>query len=231
MIALWLLADQQESSLPTTHNRHRQRQQNRALAELTASKAELVSALLHELRTPLAAALAVVGLLPEKTGEPTVDDILPILARNLHRIDDVVAEIAAISGIENGTLQLDQVPFDLPGLLTEVAEAAEVSYTGPPEGTITGDRARLAQVFRRLLAAVRALGGDGSVEANTKGGHWRVAFRLPPEQPTDRLFTGAGGQGNAMALMLARAVVGRHGGQVAVETSEGTPYLCTTLPQ
>jgi signal transduction histidine kinase len=231
MFALWPLADPQEPSLPTTHNRHRRRQHNRALAELTASKAELVSALLHELRTPLAAALAVVGLLPEKTGDQAVDDILPILTRNLHRIDDVVAEIATISGIENGTIQLDQVPFDLPELLTEVTTAAGASYTGPAEGPITGDRARLSQMFHRLLAAVRALGGDGSLEATIEENRWRVAFRLPPQQPTDRLFTGAGGQGNAMALMLARAVTGRHSGHVAVETVGGTPHLCTTLPR
>ncbi|MEU4563234.1 histidine kinase dimerization/phospho-acceptor domain-containing protein [Actinoplanes sp. NPDC023936] len=215
--------------MPTAHHRHRQRQQNRALAELTASKAELVSALLHELRTPLAAALAVLGLLPERTGDPALDDVLPILSRNLRRIDDVVAEIATISGIENGTIPLDQVPFDLPELLAEIGAGA--SLTAPAAGRITGDRERLGQAFRRLLAAVRALGGDGAIEAAVVDGHWQVAFRLPPEQPTDRLFTGGGGQGNAMALMLARAVVGRHGGHVAVETSRGTPYLCATLPR
>ncbi|WP_229073482.1 sensor histidine kinase KdpD [Actinoplanes sp. DH11] len=223
--------------MPTTHHRNQQRRQNRALAELTASKTELVSALLHELRTPLAAALAVVGLLPERTGDPAIDDVLPVLARNLRRIEDVVTEIATVSGIENGTIGLDRIPFDLPQLLTEVADEAGTALSVPDEttglttGLLTGDRERLGQVFRRLLAAVRALGGDGRIEATRAGGQWRVAFRLPPEQPTDRLFTGPGGQGNAMALMLARAVVGRHDGQVAVETFAGTPYLCATLPQ
>ncbi|MBB2946821.1 signal transduction histidine kinase [Actinoplanes lutulentus] len=219
--------------MPTTPSRHRRRQQNRALAELTASKAELVSALLHELRTPLAAALAVVGLLPEKTGDPAVDDVLPILGRNLHRIEDVVSEIATISGLENGTIPLDHRPFSLPELLTEVSTEAGTRVSlpaSPTAGDVIGDRTRMAQVFRRLLAAVRALGGDGTMDVTEEAGHWRVAFRLPSEQPTDRLFTGPGGQGNAMALMLARAVVGRHNGQVAVETLNDTPYLCTTLP-
>ncbi|WP_433831562.1 sensor histidine kinase [Actinoplanes sp. CA-015351] len=234
MIALCLLAEPQEPSLPTSHHRHRRRQQNRALAELTASKAELVSALLHELRTPLAAALAVVGLLPERTGDPAVDDVLPILGRNLHRIEDVVTEIATISGLENGTLPLDHRPFSLPELLSEVATEAgtAVSLPEPPVtgADVIGDRNRIGQVFRRMLAAVRALGGDGTMHVTEEDGHWRVAFRLPSEQPTDRLFTGPGGQGNAMALMLARAVVGRHNGQVAVETLDDTPYLSTTLP-
>ena len=213
--------------MPTSHHRHRRRQQNRALAELTASKAELVSALLHELRTPLAAALSAAGLLPERTGDPAVDDILPILTRNLHRIDDVVTEMATISGIENGTIPLDRIPFDLPELLREVAS----SYTGPPAGVLTGDRSRLAQVFRRLQGAVQALGGDGAIEASMANDHWQVALRLPAEQPTDRLFTSGKGQGNATALMLARAVVGRHSGQVAVESRDGRPYLSTTLPR
>ena len=203
-------------------------ERNLALAELVASKTELVSALLHELRTPLAAAVAVAGLLPERTGDPLLDDTLPMLSRNLRRIEDVISEIATISGIESGTIEMDARPFDLVELVAEVAAPLPVGPAGG--GLLTGDRERLALVLRRLLAAVRTLGGEPSVSVTAGDRLWCVAFRLPSHRPADRCFTAAGGQGNTTALMLAKAVVGRHGGSVAVETSEGTPYLRLRLP-
>ncbi|MBB4740472.1 hypothetical protein BJY16_003931 [Actinoplanes octamycinicus] len=111
--------------------RGRLRRHNRALAELTATKTELVSALLHELRTPLASALAMLGMLPERTGDPLLDEALPAIARNVRRIDEVTAEIATISGIENGTVPLTRARFDLAGLLAETTGAAVIPAVPP----------------------------------------------------------------------------------------------------
>jgi signal transduction histidine kinase len=211
--------------------RGRLRRHNRALAELAATKTELVSALLHELRTPLTAALGMVGMLPERTGDPLVDEALPLIARNLRRIERAAAEIAMISGIESGTIPLAHTEFDLPDLLTEVA-GADFDPT-PPAGSaslITGDRERLGQVFERLLGAVRALGGPATITAERTGDEWRISLPLPAEQAADRLFTSAGAGGNAMALIMARAVVGRLGGSVGVHSAGGTAYLRVLLP-
>jgi CheY-like chemotaxis protein len=87
--------------------RRRLRDHNRALAEVVATKTELVSALLHELRTPLAAAMGMAQLLPERTGDELLDDALPLIVRKLRRIEEVTTEIATISAIENGTMTLD----------------------------------------------------------------------------------------------------------------------------
>ncbi|WP_433306119.1 sensor histidine kinase [Actinoplanes sp. CA-030573] len=192
------------------------RRHNRALAEVVATKTELVTAMLHELRTPLAAALAMLDLLPASTGDELLDDALPLIGRNVRRIDEVTAEIATVTGIENGTIPLQLAEFDLPELL---------GVDG--SGTILGDRRRLAQVFERLGAAVRALGGEGgTIVAERAGDQWRIGFPLPGQYATDKLFTGA----NATALMLARAVAGRHGGSVGVESEDGTPRLTVRLP-
>ncbi|GLY06756.1 MULTISPECIES: PAS domain-containing sensor histidine kinase [Actinoplanes] len=212
--------------------RHRMREHNRALAELAATKTELVSALLHELRTPLAAAMAMVGLLPERTADPMVNDALPTISRNLRRIEHAATEIATISSIECGATEMADAPFDLPTMLIEVATEAGVPVdTRPGAGEVTGDRTRLVQVFRRLLSAARALGGEPRVDATADGHQWCVGLRLPSHLPADQLFTAGGPGGNATALMLARAVVGRHGGEVRVETFGGTPYLMVRLPR
>jgi signal transduction histidine kinase len=212
--------------------RRRLRDQNRALAEIVATKTELVSALLHELRTPLAAALGMAELLPEQTGDTLMDEALPLIARKLRRIEEVTTEIATISGIENGTVNLDREPFDLPALLAVVACDVGCRVEAQPQsGAVTGDRDWIGRVVGRLIAAVRALGGEvPAVSADLLGDRWRVALPLPGTQATDRLFTAAGSSGNSTALMLARAVVGRHGGKVGVETIAGMPHLAIWLP-
>ena len=207
--------------------RDRLRRHNRALAEVVATKTELVSAMLHELRTPLAAALAMVDLLPESSGDPLVDEAMALISRQVRRIGEVAAEIATISGIENGTVPLELTSFDLPSLLAGTGAAVRAT---PGAGIVTGDRPRLESVFRRLVAAVRALGGSDEMVAGLDGDRWRIALPLPSGRSTDRLFTTGGSGGNATALMLARAVVGRHGGSVGVESVSGTPHLLVRLP-
>lgn len=221
----------QEASGVEAQMRRRLRRHNRALAELAATKTELVSALLHELRTPLTAALGMLDMLPESTGDALLDEALPLISRNLRRIERCTNEIAMISGIESGSIPLDRVEFDLPAMLRAVAgDAGAECSTTPADGLMIGDRERFREVFTRLLAAVRALSGTAEIEAEQVDAEWRVSFPLPEEQATDRLFTSAGAGGNAMALILARAVVGRHGGNVGVHSSGGTAYLRVVLP-
>jgi signal transduction histidine kinase len=216
-----------------TEVRRRLREHNRALAELVATKTELVSALLHEVRTPLAAARSMAELLPGTLDDPLLDDALRGVLRNLDRIADVTGEIATVSGIENGTVDLDLRPLDLPGLLSGVAAGQEGTAIAahPGEGLVVADADRLAEVFDRLIAAVRAIGGRKVLlGVSQAAGEWRVALPLPPDTPADQLFTATGTRSNATALMLARAVVGRHGGTVGVETDETGPALTVRLP-
>jgi signal transduction histidine kinase len=203
--------------------RRRLRQHNRALAELVATKTELVSALLHEVRTPLTAARTMASLLPSSPGDPVMD----ALQRNLRRLEEVTREIATISGIENGTLDLRTESVDLDRLLGEVCARLD-----PPVdfvrsgGTIASvDPAMIGQVFERLILAVRAMGGGRGVTAGAADGQWRLSLPLPPDAPTDRLFTSTGEYGNATALMFARAVLGRHDGSVGIEDEHLTVRL------
>jgi signal transduction histidine kinase len=203
--------------------RQRLRQHNRALAELVATKTELVSALLHEVRTPLTAARAMASLLPSAPDDP----VTGALDRNLGRLEDVTREIATISGIENGTLDVRSSPLDLDQLLRSVAASlsppAVVVSAGP--AVASGDPSLLGQVFDRLITAVRAVAGVDPVEAGIAGDQWRLMLPLR-ETSADQLFTAA----NATALMFARAVIGRHGGSVGIERSQLTVRLPVATP-
>ncbi|MFI5934546.1 histidine kinase dimerization/phospho-acceptor domain-containing protein [Actinoplanes sp. NPDC051494] len=205
--------------------RRRLRQHNRALAELVATKTELVSALLHELRTPLAAAGSMAQLLAEDTGgddDPMVGDALRAVARNLDRLTAVTDQIALIGGIENGTIELTRTPVPVRDLLDGVARALpEVPVTVTAgEGTVLADPVRLPEALERLTAAVHAISGGCSpveLSAAETDGQWRIRLPLPPDTAADQLFTTTGDRGNATALILARAIVGRHDGTVGID--------------
>ncbi|MEV6846865.1 PAS domain-containing sensor histidine kinase [Actinoplanes sp. NPDC051411] len=204
--------------------RQRLRQHNRALAELVATKTELVSALLHEVRTPLTAARTMASLLPSAPDDP----VAGALERNLGRLEAVTREIATISGIENGTLDVRVRPVDLDELLRSVAASlsppAVVVSAG--QAVAAGDPTLLGEVFARLITAVRAIAGGDLVEAFPGDGQWRLSLPLPASTAADRLFTAT----NATALMFARAVIGRHGGSVGIEHSRLTVRLPTATP-
>ena len=212
--------------------RRRLRRHNRALAELVATKTELVTALLHELRTPLASALAMADMLPDRVADPELDEGLSLIVRSLRRIGKVTTEITTIAGIEKGVVALDHSEFDLPALVAEVAAQTGGTAIVPADSpAFVGDRERLQEVLRRLVEVVRALGtDDAELIVAQVGAWWRIGLPLPSHQATDRLFTAAGSGGSATALMLARAVVGRHGGSVGVESEDGSPYLVVCLP-
>jgi signal transduction histidine kinase len=199
--------------------RQRLRQHNRALAELVATKTELVSALLHEVRTPLTAARTMAALLESAPDDP----VLGALERNLDRLEEVTREIATISGIENGTVDVRSAPVDLDELLRSVAASlsppAVVVSAGP--AVAWGDPSLLGEAFVRLITAVRAVAGGDLVEADLDDDRWRLTMPLAGSS-ADRLFTAT----NATALMFARAVVGRHGGSVGIEHSR----LAVRLP-
>jgi hypothetical protein len=147
----------------------------------------------------------------------------------------VTGQIATVSGIENGTVDIAQDVLDLPDLLRDVAARAHVAVAAEPgAGTVVGDRGRLAETFERLIAAVRAVSDDPAavrLHATLRDGQWQVALPMPAQGAADRLFTATGAHSNATALMLARAVVGRHGGTVGVDSdAAGTPCLLVRLP-
>jgi signal transduction histidine kinase len=151
--------------------RRRLRQHNRALAELVATKTELVSALLHEVRTPLTAARTMASLLPSTPDDP----VAGALERNLGRLEDVTREIATISGIENGTLDVRSSPVDLGDLLRSVAASLSppAVVIGLPDASASGDPAALTSGESALLAsgesALLTSGGPGLLTSGDPG--------------------------------------------------------------
>jgi signal transduction histidine kinase len=219
------------------HVRQRLREHNRALAELVAARTELVSALLHEVRTPLTSARSMAEMVAGSMSDTFVDDVLRVILRKLDRISAVTDEIAMINSIENGTIDLVTEPVDLTDLLRQavvrLGSTRPVVVSDSDGATVYGDPARLAEAFEGLLSAALAISDPDQpmrVEASAGDAEWLVTLLLPGQGAADRLFTAAGASGNSTALMLARAVLGRHGGSLQIQTRDGVPGLSVRLP-
>jgi signal transduction histidine kinase len=159
-----------------------------------------------------------------------------------------------ISEAETGTLHLRLDEVDVTALLEDTADLYRhvadsrritIGIDGEPGLRVTGDRARLRQVFANLLDnAIKytAAGGRVNLSAHREGLVARFAVQdtgmgiLPDQIPHvfDRLYRGdqsRSERGLGLGLSLVRAIVGAHRGRVEVSSTPGVGSLFTvTLP-
>ncbi|MER7004213.1 HAMP domain-containing sensor histidine kinase [Dactylosporangium sp. NPDC000555] len=223
--------------------RRRLREHNRALAQKVAEKTELVSALCHELRTPLTSTSTMLELMPDAAAAAGVGELLDVVRRNAARIGDVVDELSTLNALEQGQVELDVRPVPLDGLLREAvarwnarepaAAPVTLAVDGEPRATIAADPAWLAALFERLLSVAVASAGDAPVRVTATAGPdgWLVRLPLHEQLTSNRLFTATGGARTSTALMLARAVVARHGGTLRTATAGGGGAIELRLPR
>jgi heavy metal sensor kinase len=207
----------------------------------------------HELRTPLTVlrgeleAIAQRPQYPQHTGlDSEARDTIGSLLEETERLSRIVESLLAISRLDAGEAQMEQVNFDLAELAattTEqmrlLAEDKNLSLVCETNGAveIEGDRARLKQVVVNLL--------DNAIKYTREGGEARVSVRSEnsrallevadtgigiPAEALPHLFERfyrvdrarsrqMGGVG--LGLAIVKSIVAAHGGQVTVESEEG----------
>ena len=143
------------------------------------AKDAFLAILSHELRSPLSAMLAWVGILQRRADDPaTRERAVSILERSVRTQTQLINDLLDVSRIVSGKLQLDRVPLDL---VTEVPESLEgLQPVADAKGVtlardlcvgplvVMADDARLDQVVRNLV--------ENAVKFTPAGG--RVTVRL-----------------------------------------------------
>jgi signal transduction histidine kinase len=218
-----------------------------AAKALERQKDEFLALAAHELRGPVTSlrGFARLALRRLERGEgverePLRRDLAQV-DRQGKRLAALVAELLDHSRLERGTLRLEREPTDLAALVRQAAAAARVAaprhaivVDAPESAPALVDPLRLEQVVGNLLDNAIKYGGDPidvRVERRAAG-RLGVSVRdhgpgIPPEQ-RERIFgryargsgpARAGGLG--LGLYLAREIVERHGGRLAVEAPPG----------
>lgn len=232
-----------------------ERQRAEELARLSALRADFVSLVSHELRSPMAGVIGASRTLQERwqTLSPEQREaFLALIADETTRLADLVADVLDTSRLEAGTFSYRFEDVDVAGLVGDAVESATAgqqqvavvaSATGPLPA-IRGDRARLRQVLGNLIEnAVKYSpdGGEVEVRVFAADGAVRVSVRDAgpgiPREHQERIFekfgrveiSGSSKPGTGLGLFIARSIAEAHGGTLEVSSlpREGATFVLT----
>lgn len=134
------------------------------LEQLDQIRADFISTVSHDLRTPLTAARAGLGLLETSALErlrPDEQRLLGNVRRNIGYLNVLIDDLLAFNQLEAGALGLDREPLDLRAIIREATAAVQplmvekgqlLEVDLPEPLPHEGDPRRLEQVFVNLLA-------------------------------------------------------------------------------
>jgi signal transduction histidine kinase len=225
------------------------------LRRLSALRADFVSLVSHELRSPMAAVIGAARTLESRWRELTPDQrqsFLALIGDETSRLANLIGDVLDTSRIEAGTFSYSFTDVDLAELLRDVVAAAELGQdevrVRADVGTLPrlrGDRERLRQVMQNLVDnAVKysSAGGEVRVSAGTDNGRIRVDVRdagpgIPLEDQAlifekfGRSTAGGAKPGTGLGLFIARSIVEAHGGSLEVASSgEAGSIFTVALP-
>jgi PAS domain S-box-containing protein len=225
-----------------------------ALLAADRRKDEFLATLAHELRNPLAPISNALALIARPDGEAAIQQLLPVISRQVNYMVRLVDDLLEISRITSGKVELRRSAIDLNSVLRNTVEASMAFFDEKrhtlelliPQTPLMvyGDPVRLEQIFTNLLnnaARYTPNGGQISVSATQEGNAAVVSVRdngigiLPDMLP--RLFDlfaqerrcGVGTQeGLGIGLNLVQRLVEMHGGSVEAKSAgkdQGTEII------
>lgn len=218
-----------------------------ARAAADDERSAVVSALSHDLRTPLASLLASVDALED--GVADGPNHVRSMRRNVLALERMVEDLFLLARADSGSLSLQAERHDLAELIDEALEAigpaaaerdvqlaAEINQAIP----VDGDDQALGRVLRNLLDNAVRHAPDGStvrvtakpidgaegpsvlVEVLDAGEGFDPAFVPRALERFSQADTARSRQGGAgLGLAIAQTLIGAHGGEVQVHPGPG----------
>jgi signal transduction histidine kinase len=214
------------------------------LRRLSALRADFVSLVSHELRSPMAAVIGAARTLHGRWRELTADQresFLALIGDETARLAALVGDVLDTSRIEAGTFSFSFTDVDVGELLRDVAAAAEfgqdeVRVSARVNGALPhlrGDRERLRQVVQNLVDnAVKYSPAGAKVEVSASADDSLVRVEVRDRGPGIPLddqklifekfgrsnVAGTAKPGTGLGLFIARSIAEAHGGSLEVDS-------------
>jgi len=193
---------------------------------------------IHELKTPLAAAKAQAQLALHQIGEQRTDAgttrALRLISQQIDRLNRLVGDLLEASRLDAGTLEIEPTEFDLAALLEDMrsrmqplGERHPIRVTAPERLSIFADKGRVEQVLSNLLSnAIRYSPDGGAIEISAHENHNSIQLSITdrglgiPREHQPLIFerfgrahgTMFGGLG--LGLAISKGIIERHGGKI-----------------
>jgi signal transduction histidine kinase len=226
------------------------------LRRLSTLRADFVSLVSHELRSPMAAVIGSARTLQSRWRELRAEQreaFLAVIGDETSRLAALIGDVLDTSRIDAGTFGYTFTDVDLADVVREAAAAAELGQDEirlnveipPALPSVRGDRQRLRQLVDNLIANALKYSESGEavdVAASERNGSVlvRVRDRGPgiAREHQGLIFEKFGRAnvrnskpGTGLGLFIARSFAEAHGGSLAVESEPGSGATFTlTLP-
>ena len=214
------------------------------LRRLSALRADFVSLVSHELRSPMAAVIGAARTLQERWRTLTPDQreaFLALIADETNRLASLIGDVLDTSRIEAGTFSYRFTDVDLRSLVGDAVGVAAVGQdevrirTELPDALpiVRGDAERLRQVLANLIEnAVKYSPAGDEVAVRARRDNGRVVVEVTdngPGIPVDQqrlIFekfgradvAGGSKPGTGLGLFIARSIAEAHGGTLDVRS-------------
>ncbi len=215
--------------------------------DLERERDEFFSSVSHDLRTPVAAIKAAIGVVLANMPP----DMPPPLQRLLGNVDlaadeltSLIEDLLQIARLQSGRVELWRTSVDLRDVIVRAMRALEplmgargqrLLFSPPPEPvTASVDAERLGRVLRNLLGNAQKYGREnGTISVAAERGETEVCISVTDDgsgialEHQEHIFerfyrvTGSGSSGSGLGLAIARGLVELHGGRLWVESTPG----------
>jgi signal transduction histidine kinase len=230
------------SSVDVAHERMR--------ADATrASRDDMLSVLVHDLRTPLSTlGMVAARLRKNQAVRAAAQGETEVLTRTVTRVDTFLRNLVDCGRLDSGTLRIESRRVDVAAIVSSVVDAARPMATGrvieferpaptEPACEIIGDSARIKQVVDRLVHNAMRFAGDGGavlVRVTQSGGEVVVSVSDSgngiPRERLSEIFVPSWTlpakdrltqKGPRLGLFVSRGLVEAHGGRLWAESAPG----------
>ncbi|MGE0489643.1 MAG: ATP-binding protein [Vulcanimicrobiota bacterium] len=216
-----------------------------------------LSAVSHELHTPIAIIKGFAGLIsdPEvNLSAETIREKAGIILEESVRLEKMVGQMLEATRIQAGGIQLQYESEDLASLVRRVAQKlapvlkaanCELELVMPHDSILVRvDSGRIQQVLTNLIENATKYGGGTPIEVKVEWDSRKVTIRVTDSGPgiaqgeRERLFEafergiGQTVRGAGLGLYISKSIVDAHGGTIGVEEGErGGASFYFTVPR